>query len=170
VIAVLDAAYSEKASAVACVMIEAWKSSRPLDEFALRRGAQKAYAPGEFYRRELPLLLAGLGKIADQPAVVVIDGYVWLDARGRRGLGACLFEELGQASAVVGVAKTRLAGAEGFAECVMRGKGSSPLYVTAAGMEADEAATHIREMHGEHRLPTHLAMADRLARNALSRL
>ncbi len=167
VIAILDAACDEAASAVACVMAEGRTSSKALDAFVLRRGPQQTYAPGEFYRRELPLLLAALKRLDAAPDVVLIDGYVWLGAEGRRGLGAHLFEELGRGGAVVGVAKTRFSGADRFAEQVMRGKGASPLYVTAAGIEADEAAAHVRAMHGEHRIPGLIQQADRLARDAL---
>lgn len=166
-IAILDAAYGDKASAVACVTAADWSDVKPVEEIVLQRGAQKAYAPGEFYRRELPLLVAALKKFDGAPEAILIDGYVWLDANGRGGLGAHLFEELGQMTPVIGVAKTRFAGADAFAQLVMRGKGSSPLYVTAAGMDADEVAAHVRQMHGEHRIPTLIALADRLARQAL---
>ena len=66
-IAVLDAAYSDMASAVACVTAQGWRDARPLDEIVLRRGPQKAYASGEFYRRELPLLLGALKKLNAPP-------------------------------------------------------------------------------------------------------
>ena len=166
-IAILDAAYSDTASAVACVTAEDWTSSKALDELVLKRGPQKAYAPGEFYRRELPLLLAALKKLPAEPDAILIDGYVWLDAKGRRGLGAHLFEELGQEIAVVGAAKTRFAGAEKFAGQVVRGRSVAPLFVTAAGMDAGEAAGLVTSMHGEHRIPTLVGLADRLARGGL---
>jgi deoxyribonuclease V len=166
-IAILDAAYSDTASSVACVTAETWTSARALDEIVLKRGPQKAYAPGEFYRRELPLLLAALKKLPVEPDAILIDGYVWLDAKGRRGLGAHLYEELGQAMPVIGAAKTRFAGAEKWSGQVIRGRSTAPLFVTAAGMEADEAAGHVRSMHGEHRIPTLVGLADRLARGGL---
>lgn len=146
-----------------------WGDAKPLEEIVLKRGPQKAYAPGEFYRRELPLLLAVLEKLEHSPDAILIDGYVWLDAKGRRGLGAHLFEELNQETPVVGLAKTRFAGAEEFAEQVLRGKGSNPLYVTAAGIDADDATAHVRAMHGEHRIPTLVALADKLGRDALAK-
>jgi deoxyribonuclease V len=166
--AVLDAAYSDTGSAVACVTAQDWASAKPLDELVLARGQQKAYAPGEFYRRELPLLLAVLKKLDAEPDVILIDGYVWLDTNGRRGLGAHLYEDLGQGVPVIGAAKTRFAGAEKFAEQVIRGRSTNPLWITAAGMDADEAAANLRSMHGEHRIPTLVALADRLARQACS--
>jgi deoxyribonuclease V len=150
------------------VTAEDWASAKALDELVLKRGQQKAYAPGEFYRRELPLLLAALKKLDAQPDAILIDGYVWLDVKGRRGLGAHLFEELGQDVPVIGAAKTRFAGAETFAEQVLRGRSIAPLFVTAAGMESAQAAVHLKTMHGEHRIPALVALADRLARQACS--
>jgi deoxyribonuclease V len=149
------------------VTAEGWTSAKALDEIVLKRGPQKAYAPGEFYRRELPLLLAALKKLATEPDAILIDGYVWLDAKGRRALGAHLYEELRQATPVIGAAKTRFAGAEKWSGQVVRGRSSAPLFVTAAGMGVDEAAAHVRSMHGEHRIPTLVALADRLARGAI---
>jgi deoxyribonuclease V len=152
---------------VACVAAEEWTAAKPLEEFVLKRGPQKAYAPGEFYRRELPLLLAILKKLPAPPETILVDGYVWLDANGRRGLGAHLFEALDQQTPVVGVAKTRFAGADKWAERVLRGRSSKPLYVTAAGVGADAAAAGVRSMHGAHRIPMLVALADRLARDAV---
>jgi len=150
------------------VTAEDWTSTKALHELVLKRGPQKAYAPGEFYRRELPLLLAALKKLDADPSAILIDGYVWLDARGRRGLGAHLYEELGQKVSVIGAAKTRFAGAQKFAEQVIRGRSTAPLFVTAAGMESVQATAHLKTMHGEHRIPTLVAHADRLARQACS--
>jgi deoxyribonuclease V len=149
------------------VAAEEWTAAKHLEEFVLKRGPQKAYAPGEFYRRELPLLLAILKKLPAPPETILIDGYVWLDANARRGLGAHLFEALDQQTPVVGVAKTRFAGADKWAEHVLRGRSLKPLYVTAAGIGAGAAAAGVRSMHGAHRIPTLVALADRLAREAV---
>jgi deoxyribonuclease V len=82
----------------------------------------------------------------------------------RPGLGARLFEALGGAAAVIGVAKRSFMGSA-FAEPVLRGRSASPLYVTSAGVDATVAAGWIRGMHGGHRIPTLLARADRLCRD-----
>jgi deoxyribonuclease V len=94
--------------------------------------------------------------------VIIIDGYVWLGAQ-RPGLGAHLYESLQRRAAVIGVAKTRFVRAEP-ARMVLRGRSRSPLYVTAAGMDLAEAASHIRAMHGPYRIPTLLKRADQLSR------
>jgi deoxyribonuclease V len=119
------------------------------------------YEPGAFYKRELPCLLGVLAR-GPKADVVVIDGYVWLEG-GKAGLGVHLHKEYG--GIVVGVAKTKYAGAtEAIAVC--RGESTSPLYVSAVGMTAADAAARVIEMHGPYRVPTLLKRVDTLARNS----
>jgi deoxyribonuclease V len=118
------------------------------------------YVPGEFFRRELPCLAAVLDGVAGL-SLLVVDGYVDLDPDGRPGLGAHAAREFGVP--VVGVAKTRFATAT-HAAAVLRGGASRPLYVTATGLPADEAADMVRAMAGRYRLPDALRRADALAR------
>lgn len=132
----------------------------------MRTGPAEAYEPGAFYRRELPLLLAVLARLPAPPDVLVIDGFVWLDGAGRKGLGAHLHEETG--IPVIGVAKTGFHEAERFSLPVRRGASDRPLFVTAAGLDPAEAAAWIARMHGAHRLPTLLSRADALARATLA--
>ncbi len=120
-----------------------------------------AYRPGRFYERELPPLLAVLGRLSSV-ALVVVDGYVDLDASGRPGLGAHLHDALGVP--VIGVAKTRFRGADHAVE-VLRGSSARPLMVTAAGLGVDEAASMVASMAGTHRVPDALRRVDALARD-----
>jgi deoxyribonuclease V len=117
------------------------------------------YEPGAFYRRELPCLRAMLS-IGPHADVVVVDGYVWLEG-GAAGLGAHLHAAIG--GIVIGVAKSRFAGAA-CAVPVCRGASRLPLYVTAAGASAADAAAWVAGMHGPYRVPTLLRRADALAR------
>jgi deoxyribonuclease V len=165
VIACLDAAYDEHASAAACVLAETWEAHAPSREITIKRGAPAAYEPGAFYKRELPLLLDVLANAAPVPHALIIDGYVWLDALNRPGLGAHFYEALGRKHAIVGVAKTSFAGSAWCAQ-VLRGASARPLYVTAVGMDQQDAADAVRRMHGA-RLPTLLKRVDALARAAL---
>lgn len=167
-IGILDAAYGDTASAVACVTVEDWEDASALAEFTHRAGPAADYRPGEFYKREMPLLLAVLGMLPRPPDIIVIDGYVWLGVEDRKGLGAHLFDALGGASSVVGIAKTKFHGASYWAAEVRRGGSDSPLYVTAAGVDAGEAAVAVKRMHGAHRIPELVTLADRLARKALT--
>jgi deoxyribonuclease V len=172
-IAVLDAAYAADAAGVACVVADTWTAAAPRAEISRRfAGPCAAYVPGEFYRRELPLLRAMIDDLSPRPAIIVIDGYVWLGANDTPGLvppglGARLFEALQPAIPVIGVAKTRYRD-DAWSARVCRGSSRRPLYVTAAGIDNAKAAALISAMHGDHRVPTLLHRADRLARAALA--
>ena len=136
--------------------------SQPAEQHIVQLTDVAEYVPGEFYRRELPCLLQALLPVLDRVQTILIDGYVDL-APNRPGLGARLYEALGGKIAVVGVAKTAFAGAHHACE-VLRGESERPLYITAAGMTLDDAATGVRSMHGPHRIPTLLRLVDQLAR------
>lgn len=166
-LAILDAAYGDDASVAGCVTAAAWESADPLGEYTHRDGPAADYQPGEFYKREMPLLLSVLGMLPQTPDVIVIDGYVWLGVEDRKGLGAHLHEALGGKTAIIGIAKTKFHGASYWAADVRRGASESPLFVTAAGIGLDEAAAAVKRMHGSHRIPTLVGRADRLAREAL---
>jgi deoxyribonuclease V len=166
VIAALDVCYGARGAAAACVLFERWAASAEAGTRVVLVNEVAPYEPGAFYRRELPCLQAVLGAVGAPVDTVVVDGYVWLSADGRPGLGAHLFEALGRSTPVVGVAKTSFTGSA-FAEPVLRGGSARPLYVTAAGVDAATAAGWIRSMHGAHRIPTLLKRADRLCRDAM---
>lgn len=151
----------------ACVIAAGWDSPDTQGEYTHRDGPAAEYQPGEFYRRELPLLLSVLGMLPRKPDAIVIDGYVWLGVDDRKGLGAHLFDALGQTIPVVGIAKTKFERASYWAAELRRGSGDSPLYLTAAGLPMPDAAAAVRRMHGTHRIPTLVGQADKLARTTL---
>jgi deoxyribonuclease V len=119
------------------------------------------YRPGEFYLRELPPLRAVLDDLSGVVGLLVVDGYADLDPAGRPGLGARAYAEFG--IPVIGVAKSRFRTAT-HAVPVVRGSSGRPLFVTAAGMPAADAADLVRRMAGRYRLPDALRRADTLAR------
>ena len=162
-IACLDVHYRDPGAVAAGLWFRHWQDSTSSAEVVLAIEQVAPYRSGELYLRELPGLLAVLEK--GPPAeIVVVDAYVWL-ADERPGLGAHLYRALGGKAAVVGVAKTRYAG-DTLAQELRRGTSRSPLYVTAAGMDPVEAARHIAEMHGPHRIATLLKRVDRLCRGS----
>ncbi len=118
------------------------------------------YSSGEFYLRELPPLRAVLDGVSGL-CLLVVDGYVDLDPSGRPGLGAHAHAEFG--IPVIGVAKSRFRTAT-HAVPVERGSSARPLFVTAAGLPAADAADLVRHMAGRYRLPDALRRADNLAR------
>jgi deoxyribonuclease V len=66
-------------------------------------------------------------------------------------------------AAVIGVIKSPLRIADRFVP-VPRGRSRMPLYVSAVGCSLKRAARSLGPMHGPHRIPTLLEIADRLAR------
>ena len=165
-ISILDVAYAAEAAGVACVLAESWTAAAPAAELSKQvAGIPANYEPGRFYQRELPLLQALIDGLDVRPSVFVIDGYVWLGAEDKPGLGAHLFESVGRAIPVVGVAKNPYRDDTWSAQ-VRRGKSRHPLFVTSAGLYQRRAADLVLGMHGKHRIPTLLQRVDHLARAA----
>jgi len=145
-----------------------WDDASPAVEMALEIPSVEPYVSGQFYKRELPCVLAGLAAFANTSGelieLVVIDGNVRLDRRGSPGLGAHLFAALDPPVPVIGVAKNPFRDLDAVE--VPRGQSNKPLYVTAAGIAEADAAVHVASMAGEHRVPTLLKRADQLSRGA----
>jgi deoxyribonuclease V len=159
--AACDVHYLDEASARAAAVVA---DDRTFSSIAATETAvvpvDAAYRPGQFYLRELPPLRAVIPR-SSRLALIVIDGYVDLDASGRPGLGAHVHAEFGVP--VIGVAKTPFRTATHAAQ-VVRGRSARPLFVTAAGMTIAEAAQVVERMAGPFRLPDAIKRADRLAR------
>src|SRR5208282_873295 len=98
--------------------------------------------PGEFCLRELPPLRAVLDDLRGL-GLLVAGGYADLDPGGRPGLGAYAHAEFG--IPVIGVAKSRFRTAT-HAVPAVRGSSARPLFFTAAGMPAADAADLVRRM------------------------
>jgi len=155
----VDVDYRGAGAMAAAVAFEGWDAGVAVEEVAVAVGRVEPYVPGQFYRRELPCVLAALKELKRAAELVIVDGYVWLGPQ-RPGLGMHVHEALGVP--VVGVAKTAFAGAPGVA--VVRGASKAPLFVTAEGMDPAVAARHVRAMHGAYRVPTMLKRVDQLCR------
>lgn len=164
-IAAVDSHYHDHMAKTALIVFESWSSKTFTQTFAEEREIPSQYISGQFYKRELPGILNVLNKV-DLAVIqaVVIDGYVFLNDSGQKGLGAYLYDALNQKIAVIGVAKNHFGNVEQLQVEVWRGKSKNPLFVTAAGMELKQAARHITEMAGEYRIPTLLKEVDRLSR------
>ena len=157
----VDVHYEPDRSRACCTVFAEWSSPSSDAERVIETPPAEPYVPGQFFRRELPPLLAILRTLPARPEIVVIDGYVWLDADGTPGLGARLHEALGMV--VVGVAKTPYRGTVPAAR-VFRGGSAKPLFVSAIGLGLENAADGVRRMHGDHRIPVLLKRTDQLAR------
>ncbi|QIF00310.1 endonuclease V [Roseimicrobium sp. ORNL1] len=160
-IAFLDVHYQDDTAFAATVLCDSWDADQPTAEKAVCVGQVAAYESGNFYKRELPCLLAVIQAIP-QPTHIIIDGNVWLDDN-KPGLGAYLYEALKKEVPVIGIAKTAYRGSTN-AQPVLRGTSQRPLYVTAAGMDPMIAAELVKHMHGPHRIPTLITKVDQLCR------
>lgn len=160
-IACVDVDYRGRNAVAAALWFRGWSAAEPEHQAVAVCADVADYEPGAFYKRELPALLAVLAR-GPHPDAVIVDGYVWLAGRAA-GLGAHVLAATG--GIVVGVAKTRYAGAGGVVE-VVRGGSRSLLYVSAVGIPVAEAAAKVTSMHGEYRVPTLLKRVDTLARSA----
>ncbi|MEG0849741.1 MAG: endonuclease V [Flavobacterium sp.] len=123
------------------------------------------YIPGEFYRRELPCILSLLDKIDLKTVqVIIVDGFVYLDDDKKYGLGGHLYEKLNREIPIIGVAKTNFASIENNKKALVRGDSKKPLYVTAIGIDLEDAFEKVESMAGEFRIPTLLKEMDRLTK------
>lgn len=160
----VDVHYRETDATVAGVLFAQWEDERSARSLAVICEDIAGYVPGEFYRRELPCIHRLLDALGDvELSCIVIDGYVRIGEEQRDGLGAYLWESLDRRLPVIGVAKSRFIGTPVEAE-LRRGDSQRPLYVSAAGMELEEALAAIARMSGAHRLPELLRQVDHLAR------
>ncbi len=158
-IACFDVHYAGHKAVAAGVWFRGWNATAAECESVVPVPEVAEYEPGAFYRRELPCILA-VSKSGPRADITIVDGYVWL-ADGKPGLGSHLHGAIG--GIVVGVAKTRFAGATSAVE-VFRGRSRSPLFVTAAGVSPESAANWVAGMAGSHRMPTLLRRVDTISR------
>ena len=161
--AALDVHYTANTAAVACVGFRGWEDGRPVRSELHRLPVPERYVPGRFFLRELPCLLHALQRAPDRFRILLIDGFVHLKPPLEKGLGAHLAGALRYPAAVIGVAKNPFPMADRFVP-VFRGRSRRPLFVSSVNLPLDRAVRAVQAMHGEHRIPTMLRIADRLSR------
>ncbi len=163
--AALDVFYSGCRAWAACVTFEQWAEARAREVFTVGLEVPAAYEAGQFYKRELPCLLAALESAGQRFDSIIVDGFVSLKPPLTKGLGGRLADSLDYHPVIIGVAKSPLKLADQYVE-IRRGSSRRPLYISALGCGAEEAARQILSMHGRYRIPTLLKLADRAARVA----
>ena len=181
--------YKDRAKTVGVVFNE-WEDEVPEKVLISWLSSDKygPYIPGEFYKRELPCIMHLLEQVPDilNYDAIILDGLAHLPKTDPLaepdGLGIRLEQELDKehpdfrnnhptdpmkiyGPAIIGVAKTSFKGCDsdhGLAK-VYRGEAKNPLYVctTWFNMSANEAAEHIKSMHGNYRIPTLLKILDK---------
>jgi deoxyribonuclease V len=162
----LDVHYHQQGATVAGIGFTTWTDTSAQQVLISTVSTVAEYVSGQFYRRELPCLLALLSEHQLRPALIVIDGFVDLDQSGKAGLGRYLYQALDQTIPIIGVAKNAFAGVDPSC-AVYRGQSERPLYVTCAGYDLEQAKQDVMRMAGEHRLPTLLKEVDRCCRQMM---
>jgi len=161
----IDVYYRTDDSAiVAGISFNEWTSDKIENKHIIKIAHVAPYEPGNFYKRELPCILALISSLEKKPDIIVIDGYVTLGTEGKFGLGAHLYKALNAEIVVIGVAKSRFAETPVDFE-VYRGQSKQPLFVTSIGIDNSTAKEFILNMHGDNRLPTLLKAVDRDCRD-----
>lgn len=96
--AAVDVFYDEQNNwaRAACVVFTDPVSDAIAEEAIASVSPITAYAPGEFYRRELPCIEAVVGPRLAGLELLVIDGYVFLSRDSKPGLGWHVHKQFGR--------------------------------------------------------------------------
>jgi deoxyribonuclease V len=157
----IDVHYRDEVAKAVGLLFRQWTDANP-DQIIIQYISEvEGYVSGEFYKRELPCLLAVIAQLDELPDCIVIDGYVTLGENRKPGLGMHLYNALEHKVPVIGVAKNSYSGRNPEVSEVFRGDSGNPLFVTSTGIDVETASEHIASMHGEHRFPTLLGLLDR---------
>ncbi|SNS00292.1 endonuclease V [Flavobacterium sp. ov086] len=160
-----DTYYFDGKAKTVCLEFTEWNQSENFKVHTEIIDNVEEYIPGEFYKRELPCILSLLNKIdLTNLEVIIVDGFVYLDDEKKYGLGGHLYEKLNKKTPIIGVAKTNFASIKKDKKSLIRGESAKPLYVTAIGIELEDAFKKVESMAGEFRMPTLLREMDRLTK------
>ena len=160
----IDVQYNETNAVVAGVAFDMVNSTMIKDEYLSIVQSVGEYVPGQFYLRELPCIAKLLEEHNLTPKLIIVDGYAWLDANQKPGLGKRLYDHLGGTIPVIGVAKNPYKDAPQSFE-LLRGESKKPLHVSSEGISLELAKDMILSMSGKFRIPTLLKRADQLCRS-----
>ncbi|RIK80864.1 endonuclease V [candidate division KSB1 bacterium] len=103
----VDVDYRDDNAVAAGVLFQNWEDREPVQELIAEILTVAEYEPGQFYKRELPCVLALLQQLEQLPEFIVIDGHVYLDGNQKPGFGKHLYDALEGKSIIIGVAKSR---------------------------------------------------------------
>ena len=158
-----DVAYTESFAHVVALVFEDWTSQHCTQSYTLNVQEIAEYESGQFYKRELPCILALFKQVKEPITMIVVDGYVTLGEDQHKGLGQYLYEALDGKIPVIGVAKNGFKGTPSYCE-ILRGQSTKPLYITAKGIELEQAKNNVQKMYGKYRIPELLKQVDRLSK------
>lgn len=159
----IDVYYHDDKAKTVGILFESWEDEKPLEIIEHFSFGVAQYEAGSFFKRELPCIMGLIEKVhLSVIDLIVVDGYVYLNNEGRKGLGYYVYEALDQKIPIVGVAKNYFHDNNAIAVC--RGDSKKPLYVTSIGVTPEDMASKVSSMHGEYRFPTLLKLLDQQTR------
>ena len=165
---VMDVHFEGDTARVGAVAFDDWAAAEGTRNYSLAVPHVEKAARGELDLRALPWLIQVLEANGLQPEVIVLDGFVHLDAQDTPGLGRRLHDALGGRSAVIGVSKSVFKGSDTPDQfCVFREDETPPLVITCAGIDLGAAKARVRMMHGRKRVPTLVKLAARIAKGSV---
>lgn len=142
-----------------------WYDAMPQQTHVVHIAEVAEYESGQFYKRELPCILAVLECVdLAKASAIIVDGHVYTDNEKTYGLGAHLWAALHGAIPIIGVAKRAFHATENVTISILRGQSETPLFISAIGMDINAAAEYVRTMHGAYRMPTILKTLDGMTR------
>ena len=159
----IDVHFDGAGALVAAVAFDAWDAPEATRSYTSRVPHIEKARPGELDLRKLPCIIQLIREHALEPELVVIDGFVDIDAKETPGLGRHLYHALGGRAAVIGVSKSSNPTFPPQFE-LSREAESRPLLVTSVGINIGAAKAGLRAMHGRKRVPTLLKLVARIAR------
>jgi deoxyinosine 3'endonuclease (endonuclease V) len=162
----IDVHYRETEAKIIALAFENWTDNMPTQIYTAITTEIAEYKSGMFYKRELPCIAQIMKQIdLEMVSFLVVDGYVYLDDAGKKGLGFYVFEHFEGQFPVIGVAKSHFFDNEKLVYPVVRGGSLKPLYVTAIGVDLETAAVAVKSMAGDFRMPTLLKKLDSLTKS-----
>ncbi len=151
-IVVIDVYYHENTAKCVAGLFQDWNSEKFYKIYDLFINDITEYIPGQFYKRELPCILKILENIQEEYECIVIDGYVFLGAEKKTGLGKHLWDNLSTKKPIIGVAKNYFKDTPEDS-VIFRGQSQKPLYITSIDIPLNIAKESIIKMYGDHRIP-----------------
>ncbi len=148
---------------VAAIRFSGIQKNKILNEYNIMVSNVTSYESGQFYKREMPCLIALINQISDPFDIIIIDGYVYLDGLAQSGMGKYLYDNLKSKKPIIGIAKNKFNGINEEYE-VYRGKSKHPLYVTTEDYDLNDAKLLIKNLEGEFRIPSIIQKVDKLSR------
>ena len=165
---VMDVHIEGDSARVGAVAFDDWAAAEGTRHYALAVPHVEKPAKGELDLRALPWLIQVLEANGLQPEVIVLDGFVHLDAQDTPGLGRRLHDALAGRTAVIGVSKSGFKGTDTPDQfCIFREDETPPLVVTCEGIDLGAAKARVRMMHGRKRVPTLVKLAARIAKGSV---